>query len=563
MNWVARLPEKTRPVVLTSAYGLIGAGAAVAFLVLTNLLYRSTFVPLARCSLPVFLVGSLAVVVGSSLIVGLLLFRFAPEAAGSGIPQLKIAYWKDLGWIPWHSTWVKFVAGVLSIGGGSSLGREGPTVFMASGCASAVAGQLGLAKQGRRAACASGAAAGLAASFNTPLAAITFVLEELFGELNSRVLGSVVLASVIGAFVTHACLGRQPAFMVPDTEPPSWQFYILVPAVAAAAAAIGALFQRRVLTLRTRIRERSRIPPRLRPCVGGLITWAVGVSVFCATGRLGVFSLGYDDLSAALHLEVPWQTAGLMVAAKLFVTIMCYVWGGCGGIFSPMLFLGGMTGLCIGGLAGLGMPLTGADHVILAAVGMSACLGAVVHAPLTALLIVFEMTHQFAMVPALMLGAVVSQAVAHLFSKNNFYDALLYQDGHEIVHVKPPRDLEGWQDLPISAIANFKPVVLREFTPAALRDTLRYPFQRYPVETGATARGVVSRVEIETALKEGRIPCCTSVAECSTDRTVREIGARIIESPLGIVLLTDPSTGQLTGLVTLHDLLRAQVAAAE
>ena len=120
---LSSLPDKSRTVVTTCLYGLAGGTAGVAFLLLVNLLYQSTFVALSRCSLTVFLIGSFLVIVGSSTLAGVLLYRLSPNAAGSGIPEVKVAYWKDLGWIPWRNTWVKALAGLLCIGGGSSLGR--------------------------------------------------------------------------------------------------------------------------------------------------------------------------------------------------------------------------------------------------------------------------------------------------------------------------------------------------------------------------------------------------------------------------------------------------------
>jgi CIC family chloride channel protein len=173
-----KLPGRGRPIVLTCAYGLAAGLAAVAFQVAMNALYRVSFVQLSHASTGSFLAGTFIVMVTTSLAVGFLLNRFAPAASGSGIPQLKLAFWKDFGVVPWRVVWVKFVAGVLSIGGGCSLGREGPSVQLAGGVASNLAGLLGEPKQKRRMAAAAGAAAGLAAAFNTPLAAVTFVLEE-------------------------------------------------------------------------------------------------------------------------------------------------------------------------------------------------------------------------------------------------------------------------------------------------------------------------------------------------------------------------------------------------
>jgi len=423
-----RVPISARLWLLTLLYGLAGGAVAVAFLTATNGLYARLFPPLAARGLPLFAAGSLAVVVLSTLAVGFLLHRFRQDAAGSGIPQLKQAYWRDWGALTWRGAWVKLVAGVLSLAGGSSLGREGPTVYASGAAASALAGQLGIPKRHRRTAAAAGAAAGLAAAFNTPIAAVTFVLEELIADLNSRFLGPALFAAVTGAFVAFAVVGRQPAFAMPEIRAISWRAYLLVPIVAAVASRVGLLFQRATLELRQQVRSQSRLPIWLRPVIGGLITWALGVGVFAAIGKLGVFSLGYDDLSEALSTGLAGTSAALLLLAKLPATVCSYGWGGCGGIFSPTLFLGAMSGFVISGLAGLGLPLSSCDQLLLAAVGMSACFGAVVRAPLTALLMIFEMTHQFELVPALMVGTLISQALARRTGSTNFYEAILQQD---------------------------------------------------------------------------------------------------------------------------------------
>ena len=213
-GYFGKLPKNTRNILLTCLYGLAAGLAVVAFQLLINVLYNATFTRLAAQSPLTFFVGSFVVMVATSLAAGFLLNSFCREAAGSGIPQAKVAFWKDFGVIPWRAVWVKFLGGVLSIGGGSSLGREGPSVHVASGLASTLAGLAGEAKQNRRRATAAGAAAGLAAAFNTPIAAVTFVMEEIIQDLNSNLLGSVLLASVIGALVVHGLVGPQPAFAI-------------------------------------------------------------------------------------------------------------------------------------------------------------------------------------------------------------------------------------------------------------------------------------------------------------------------------------------------------------
>ena len=563
VRYLQRLPKQSRAVLQTCLYGLGAGGSAVFFQLGINWLYRLGLVGLSHQSTSIFLIGSLAIIVSSSLLVGWLLNSFCREAAGSGIPQLKLAFWKDFGTVPWRVAWVKCVAGIVSIGGGQSLGREGPSVQLAGAVSSNLAGLAGEAKQNRRLAAAAGAAAGLAAAFNTPLAATTFVLEEIIGDLNSRLLGGVLLASVLGALVVHGVIGKQPSFTLTGVDASSWVGYLLTPVVAALAALVGVYFQKASLGLRGQMKSTRRVPGWLLPLAGGLITWGLGVAVFEQTHRLGVFSLGYDDLSSALAGDIGWQLAVMLLVAKFVATFTCYGFGGCGGIFSPTLFFGGMTGVALAGLVGLEWPMARADVLTLAVVGMSACLGAVVGAPVTGILIVFEMTHEFALVPVLMIGALVSQAVSRKMNRENFYDALLTQDGHHIEHMRPPRDLQSWQQLPVSAIANFRPVIIHDLASGKLQDVLKSnPYQRYPVVQEDKLKGILTRREAEAALRENRAPKLEGAAICLPHQTVRKLQELLVESPSNFVVLVDADGGKVLGVITLHDLLRAEVEKA-
>lgn len=561
---VERIPARVRVVVLTAAYGVVAGLATVAFMLSVNGAFRFLWDRLTAHGPYFFIVASLFTVVLTSAASGILMTRVSPEAAGSGIPQLKAAYWRDLGVVSFRSVLVKFLGGVLAIGGGASLGREGPTVFIAGGLASNVAAALGIERKRRRHAAAAGAAAGLAAAFNTPLAAISFVLEEILGDLNSRLLGSVVLASVAGAFIVYALMGQQPAFAMPAVDSPSWDLYMVVPLAAALGALAGVVFQRGALALRSRSREWTNIPAWLRPAVGGFATWVVGCAAYLAVGRIGVFGLGYGDLSDALLHGLGWKVAGLLAAAKLVATVASYGTGGCGGIFSPTLFIGAMCGFFTAGVAGYWIPLTPADQLILAATGMSACLGAVVRAPFTGVLMIFEMTHQFGMVPALMIGTLVSQGIARLAGKTNFYDAALVQDGHEIHKIAPPRDLSGWRSLPVRTLANSRPVCVTSLEPDHLRAVLRRnPFRSFPVILEGRLSGVATRAEIEHALARGTPPVCEPAVVCQADQTLRQVEPHLIASSAGLFLVRERDNGPVTGVFTLHDLLRAQAALLE
>lgn len=306
-----KLPDNIRLWISTVITSLGAALSAVGFLFFTNFIFSQSYLIFATKSKLYFVLASFLLISSTSLLVGYLLTVFSPEAAGSGIPQVKTSYWTKFGYLNLKNVLVKFVGGALSIGGGNSLGREGPSVYIGSGVASNLDGMMGTPRQKRQGAALIGAAAGLAAAFNTPIASITFVIEEVLGDLNSRHLGRVVLSSVIGAFVVYAILGRQPAFSLPSVDQISWLHYLMVPFVAIISSLAGVVFQMVVLKWRMPLKKQKRIPKWLLPLFGGLITWVLGIFVFLETGKIGVFGLGYQDLSSALNNQLEWKIAGL------------------------------------------------------------------------------------------------------------------------------------------------------------------------------------------------------------------------------------------------------------
>jgi CIC family chloride channel protein len=321
------------------------------------------------------------------------------------------------------------------------------------------------------------------------------------------------------------------------------------------------LFQRACLGVRQRARDFTGIPVWLRPFCGALAVWVIGSGVFIATRHLGVFGLGYEDLSAAFRDGIGWKIAGVLVVAKLIATIASYGSGGCGGIFSPTLFIGAMCGFCTAGIAARWLPLQAADHLVLAAVGMCCCFGAVVRAPVTGILMIFEMTHQFGMVPALMLGTLVGQSVARLAGPHNFYNALLAQDNHEIHKIAPPGNLAAWRAMPVRAFVNQKPVAITDMDPAHLRSILRkYSFRGFPVMIGGDLKGVVTRAEAERAIARGSPPVLEPPVIFHASQTLEEIDQRLLQSSAGLFFVTATEGGPVMGVFTLHDLLRAQAA---
>jgi chloride channel protein, CIC family len=449
---VRQVPATFRTILLPAVYGLFGGLAAVAFQKAVTIVFSILWeIPSQQMRPGTFTVFSLATILVTSIIAGLILIFVSREAAGSGIPQVKVAYWKDFGFMPAKVVIAKFVAGVLSIGGGCSLGREGPTVHIAGALASNIAGWFGVAKKERRPALLCGAAAGLAAAFNTPLSGIAFVLEQIREDLNDEsFLAQVLIASASASFVCHAFLGENPAFVIPPVSPVSGIPYLLVIPTAGLAALAGVGFQKGTLSWRAEIKRIKRIPPFLKGAIGALINWVLGIAVFFWIAKLGVFGLGYGDLESMLGGGITGSQATILLIAKLAATTAVYAWGGAGGIFSPTLFFGAAIGVVFSDLCGLVVNLQPSDRIALSVAGMSACLGAVVRAPITSILIVFEMTHQFSVVPLLMIGTIASQAVSRALCRTDFYNGVIEQDGVELERYIGSRSVASLRDRPIS-----------------------------------------------------------------------------------------------------------------
>lgn len=412
--------------------GLLACGSAELFARAINLAFHHGIERLATLPLPWFLAASLLVVLSTSALSGWLMFKFCPQAAGSGIPQVKRAYLQEDGGIPFRVVWVKFVAGVLSIGGGASLGREGPTVQIAAGLASCLARHVPALRLPQSIALAAGSAAGLAAAFKAPLSAGMFFLEEIAGELKSPRVWAALLGALTASVLLRETLGQLAEIeLAPLRSPTGWTWLWMIP-VGTLAAFVGMLFQNSTLSLRASLAGQLPVPRWTLPMLGGAITWTLGVSVFILCGHLGVFGLGYGDLTAALRGELLWGAAAALVLAKLLATIASYGFGGCGGIFSPLLCLGVFTGAAACGPISWIHPLSAHDATALMLVGMGACIGAVLRAPFTSILIVFEMTRELQMLPGLMLAVLAAHLVSRAMARENFYAALLRQDGHPL-----------------------------------------------------------------------------------------------------------------------------------
>jgi CIC family chloride channel protein len=375
------------------------------------------------------------------LVVGIGLVYFAPAAAGSGIPQVKVAFTMRSGLVSLRETIGKFVLCSVQIGSGSSLGLEGPTVQICAGVSSLLARAARLSPQNRRRMTSVGMAAGIAAAFNAPIAAITFTLEELIGDLDQTMLSGVIVAAALAAVVEHSILGSKPVFHVPRpyvlANASSLVWYALL---GLLAAVVSVAFTDSLLSLRARFKKWTSVPRWVHPAIGGLATGALAVVGFELFHLNGIAGDPYKTLTLALTGTMPVTFMAAFCILKLAATVSSYSSGGSGGIFAPALFMGAMLGGSVGYL-----DVTVFHHSTdaigaFAVVGMGAVFAGIVRAPMTSILIVFEMTGGYGLVLPLMIANMSAFALARYWREISVYEALLAQDGIHLPHGSKPLD---------------------------------------------------------------------------------------------------------------------------
>ncbi len=323
----------------------------------------------------------------------------------------------------------KFLIGAIQLGSGSSLGREGPTVQICVGVASLLGRITRVSPKALRRLIPVGAAAGIAAAFNAPIAAVTFTIEEVVGNLDQAILSGVIIAAALAAVIERSVLGEHPIFSIPQPygldHASSLAIYALL-GVAAAVASVA--FTDSLLALRKWFHT-SRLPPWARPGVGGLVTGALAAVAWWKLGSRGVTGGGYDTLSEALTGSVSVKIMVVLCLMKLVATVFSYGSGGAGGIFAPALFIGGMLGGAIGKLDSTLLHHTGEPIGAFALVGMGAVFAGIIRAPMTSVLIIIEMTSGYSLILPLMLANMTAYILARHWRPTPIYEALLEQDG--------------------------------------------------------------------------------------------------------------------------------------
>jgi CIC family chloride channel protein len=449
----------------------------------------------------------------------------------------------------------KFFCTSATLASGIPLGREGPAVQVGAGIASVLGRRLGLRPEKVKALLPVGAAAAIAAAFNTPLAAVLFALEEIMGDLHASVLGSVVLASATSWLVLRLVLGNNPLFKVPQYQlvhPLEFGVYALL---GVAGGLVSVAFTKLLLGMRERFLRFPQNTVWFQPVAGGLL---VGLMGWFVPQVLGV---GYGYVGDVLNGRMALNLMVLLVVLKLFAVTTSYASGNAGGIFGPALFIGAMLGGVVGTVAHHLLPAHTATPGAYALVGMGAVFAGIVRAPMTSVVMIFEMTQDYAVIVPLMIANLVSLFISSRLQREPIYEALAVQDG---IHLPTAETRHRRDKRQITRIMRAAP----ESLPAEM--TVEEALQKMGSSESRTwlvtdRRGVVGVVNLPTLERERAEGAAKHLGELvagpvfphvhadqGLDLALERMGANQIEI-LPVVSRAD--VHKLEGIVTLHDVL--------
>ena len=551
-QWSAFLREREEQVflVLTLLIGALVGMLVVAFILLTERfgarLYPSGGAAWRRLFVPV----------AGSAVMGYLLFRFFPDARGSGVPQTKAALYARGGRISLATVFGKFFCTSATLASGIPLGREGPAVQVGAGIASVLGRKLGLRPEKVKALIPVGAAAAIAAAFNTPLAAVLFALEEVVGDMHAPVLGSVVLASATSWAMLRLLLGNDPLFQVPQYQlvhPGEFGIYAIL---GVAGGFVSVAFTKLLLWMRSRFLRFPRKTVWLQPVAGGL---TVGLMGWFVPQLLGV---GYKHVGEVLNGRMALKLMVLLLVLKLVAVATSYASGNAGGIFGPSLFLGAMLGGIVGTVAQHFLPGYVASPGAYALVGMGTAFAGVIRAPMTSVVMIFEITRDYAVIVPLMISSLVSFFISSRFQKQPIYEVLAHQDG---IHLptSESRQQDGQRRV-VRAMRDATEILSAELTAQeALEKVKSSQLQAWPICDERGVIGVISRRSLQQAnsdsstnkrlsdfTAEGDFPHLHS--DHSLHLALERMGANQLDL---LPVVNRANVHQLEGIVTLQDVL--------
>ncbi len=499
-HWHSRLKhtEHVYMVLLALIIGLLAGLCAVGFrefIGLTQTLLWQTHRPSLAFfhGLPAWWL--LAIPAAGGLVVGLIIRVFAPEAKGHGVPEVMEAVALKGGRIRARIVAAKMAASGICIASGGSVGREGPIVQIGSSLGSAIGQWLGLGERRLRTLVGCGAAAGIAATFNAPIAGALFAVEVILGDFAVGQFSPMVISSVAATVVGRHFLGDTPAFEIPSYSliHPGELFVYAVLGLIAGLAALAFI---RALYATEDLFDMIRLPGPVKTAFGGLI---IG---FIALEFPQIMGVGYEAIDGALRGEIAISIMLVLVLMKILAVSVTIGSGGSGGIFAPSLFIGAMLGGGIGTLANLAWPGSIASPGAYALVGMGAVLASATHAPITAILIIFELTSDYEIILPLMISCILATLVATQLQRSSIYTLKLLRRGI---------DLWGGQSIDVLEHLTAQHVMRPNFASVSPDDPLMPVITRFMENPGTTLfvvdhddtlKGVVTINEIRPILAD-------------------------------------------------------------
>ncbi|RLC39564.1 MAG: chloride channel protein [Candidatus Coatesbacteria bacterium] len=361
------------------------------------------------------------------IIVGILIYKFAREAKGHGVPEVMESVALKGGRIRPRVALIKTIASALCIGTGGSAGREGPIVQIGSTLGSTAGQVLHAPPRRMRLLVGCGAAAGISATFNAPIAGAVFAAEIILGNFAATTFAPILISSVAASFVGRIFYGEIPSFIVPSYEMVSyWELFNYM-VLGVLAGVVGVVFTRMLGYFEGLFEDIKCIPVWMKPAVGALV---VGVIAIYLPQVMGV---GYTTIEGILtDVKFSLMMMGLLVFAKILATSMTLGSGGSGGIFAPSLFIGAALGGFVGQVASNLFPGSTASPAAYALVGMAAVVSATTHAPLSALIILFEMTRNYKIILPLMFAVALATTISRLLYRESIYTMKLARRGVRI-----------------------------------------------------------------------------------------------------------------------------------
>lgn len=506
------------------------------------------------------------------LIGGPLIYFFAREAKGHGVPEVMESVAIRGGRIRPMVALIKSLASSLAIGSGGSVGREGPMVQIGSALGSSIGQALRLSDNRVRNLVGCGAAAGIAATFNAPIAGVIFALEVILGEFSVRYFSSVVISSVVASVMAQMVFGDAPAFSIPVQYHINsvWEF-AFYPFLGILAALFGVAFVRSLYWSEDVFARWKSVPEWIQPAIGGVMLGLIALAYPLITGvtweRMPqIFNVGYDVMEGALASKLAVGTVLALMVLKLIATNLTLGSGASGGIFAPSLFMGAMLGAAFGWGVNYLFPDLPAPPGAYALVGMAAVFSAAAHAPITAVIILFELTGDYRIILPLMLTVVIATMLAQFMLKGeSIYTLKLTRRG---IRIQRGRDLDILQGVAVSEVMTRQvDTVPQDMTLTELADFFKQTHHHgSPVlDSNGQLWGIVTTSDLEQAMADHR-PLPGKVSQIATtglivaypDETIGHALARMAPRGLGrlpVVSQDDPT--HLLGIVRRSDIIRA------